>query len=334
MKIIGGTRQNRLQSPRTATHLEEGNIMTRSLTLRSGIFLAFLLGFGAWTSPDSAGVQPDAKPESTLPADWVKGLHWRCVGPANMSGRITAISVFEADPSTYYVATASGGLVKTTNNGVNFAHQFDKEKTVSIGDVCVAPSNRNIVWVGTGEANPRNSVSYGDGVYKSTDGGKSWQNMGLGHTFQIGRIMIHPKNPDIVYVGALGRLYGNSPERGLFKTTDGGKTWDKVLFLNDRTGVIDIAMHPNEPDTLLVAMWERRRDGYDSYHGNDIADGYDGYDPIMKWGEAAGIYKTTDGGKTFKKLEEGLPTNKIGRVVREDVFYRLRTVAGEETTSG
>jgi hypothetical protein len=113
--------------------------MTRSLTPRYGVFLAFLLGFGAWTLPDSAGVQPDLKPDSTLPADWVKGLHWRCVGPANMSGRITAISVFEADPSTYYVATASGGLVKTTNNGVNFEHQFDKEKTVSIGDVCVAP---------------------------------------------------------------------------------------------------------------------------------------------------------------------------------------------------
>src|SRR5213078_4741091 len=183
--------------------------------------------------------------------------------PATMGGRITAISVYEADPSTYWVATASGGLLKTINNGITFEHQFDRESTVSVGDVCVAPSDRNIVWVGTGENNPRNSVSYGDGVYKSTDGGKSWKNMGLGKTFQTGRIAVHPKNPDIVYVGALGRLYGPHPERGLFKTIDGGKTWEKILYLNDRTGVIDIAMHPGDPDTLLVAMWERRRDGFD-----------------------------------------------------------------------
>jgi photosystem II stability/assembly factor-like uncharacterized protein len=314
MKIIGSLRRNRLQSLEWQNISLEGCIMSRLLTLRCGFFLAFLLCFTAWTTRDSAGVQPDAAPEAMLPADWVKGLHWRCVGPANMSGRITAISVFEADPSTYWIATASGGLVKTINNGVTFEHQFDKENTVSIGDVCVAPSDRKIVWVGTGEANPRNSVSYGDGVYKSTDGGKTWKNTGLKETFQIGRIAIHPTNPDIVYVGALGRLYGNSPERGLFKTTDGGKSWEKVFFLNDRTGVIDIALNPNEPDTLLVAMWERRRDGFDSYHGPGIPEGYDGYDPIMKWGEAAGIYKTTDGGKSFRKLEKGLPSNKIGRV--------------------
>src|SRR5262249_3380957 len=170
-------------------------------------------------------------------------------------------------PSTYWVATASGGLVKTTNNGVTFEHQFDKEATVSIGDVCVAPSNRDIVWVGTGENNPRNSVSYGDGVYKSTDAGKTWKNMCLNQTFEVGRVVVHPKNPDIVYVGALGRLYGPNPERGLFKTTDGGKTWEKVLYHNDRTGVIDIAMNPNDPDTLLVAMWERLRRRVGSYCG-------------------------------------------------------------------
>ena len=289
------------------------------LTARLLAFITILAAWTAWEeTPIGSGQQPEAKAEPAaivaLPSDWVKGLHWRPIGPANMAGRITAISVLEADPSTYWVATASGGLIKTTNNGVTFEHQFDKEGTVSIGDVCVAPSNRNIVWVGTGEGNPRNSVSYGDGVYRSTDGGKSWTNMGLKQTFQIGRIVIHPTNPDIVYVGALGRLYGNNAERGLYKTTDGGKTWDKILFLNDRTGVIDIAMNPNEPDTLLVAMWERRRDGFDSFHGPDIKEGYDGYDPIEKWGEAAGIYKTTDGGKSFRKLTVGLPTSKIGRV--------------------
>jgi photosystem II stability/assembly factor-like uncharacterized protein len=290
--------------------------MVRSLlSLRLMSVMGMLIGLATFAPlPDGFSVQSDGKGVASLPPEWTKAFKWRNIGPANMSGRITAFSVCEADPSTYWVATASGGLIKTTNNGVTFEHQFDKEATVSIGAVCVAPSNRNIVWVGTGEANPRNSVSYGDGVYKSIDGGKSWKNMGLGKTFQIGRIAIHPNNPDIVYVGALGRLYGNNPERGLFKTSDGGKSWEKVFYLNDRTGVIDMAMNPNDPDTLLVAMWERRRDGFDSYHGDGIPEGYDGYDPIMKWGEAAGIYKTTDGGKSFARLEKGLPTSKIGRV--------------------
>jgi hypothetical protein len=240
------------------------------------------------------GVKPEATPEGALPAEWVKAMNWRPLGPASMGGRIVALSVFEADPTTYWVATASGGLLKTTNNGVTFEHQFDREATVSVGDVCVAPSDRNVVWVGTGENNPRNSVSYGDGVYKSTDGGKTWKNMGLKHTFQIGRILVHPKDPNTVYVGALGRLYGPSHERGLYKTTDGGKSWQQVLFVDDRSGVIDMAMSPADPETLVVAFWERQRDGFDSHPGNEvpIADGYDGYDPIKKWGPGSRIYRT------------------------------------------
>lgn len=252
---------------------------------------------------------------ATLPESYVKQLAWRSIGPACMAGRVTAIAVYEADPTTFWYATASGGLLKTTNNGVTFEHQFDKEATVSIGDVQVAQSNKDIVWVGTGENNPRNSVSYGDGVYKSTDGGKTWKNMGLKKSFQIGRIAIHPKNPNIVYVGALGRLYGPNEERGLFKTVDGGVTWEKVLYFDENTGVIDLIMHPEQPDTLLVAMWERKRDGFDAFIGEPKqAEGYDGYDPAVKWGKHAGIYKTTDGGKNFKKLEAGLPTCKYGRV--------------------
>src|SRR5262249_32514853 len=213
---------------------------------------------------------------------WVNAFNWRSIGPAVMGGRIVAISAFPSDPSTFWVATASGGLLKTSNNGRTFEHQFDREATVSVGDVCVAPSNKNIVWVGTGENNPRNSVSYGDGVYKSIDGGKTWKNMGLKKTFQIGRIAIHPKNPDVVYVGALGRLYGPSDERGVFKTTDGGKNWQKVLFVDDKTGVIDMQMNPKDPETLLVATWERQRDGFDSHPGTEMppSEGYDRYDPI------------------------------------------------------
>jgi photosystem II stability/assembly factor-like uncharacterized protein len=261
-----------------------------------------------------------ASPSITLDSKWTQALTWRSIGPAGMGGRIVDFAVVDSDPNTYWVATASGGLLKTTNNGTTFVHQFDHEATVSIGCVSVAPSDPNIVWVGTGENNPRNSVSYGDGAYKSTDGGKTWKNMGLGKSFQVGRIAIHRTNPDIVYVGALGRLYGPNEERGLYKTTDGGKTWERVLYVDDKTGVIDMRMHPTESDTLLVAMWERQRDGYDSHPGGGMEDGFDSYDPIKKWGPGAGIYKTTDGGKNWHKLTKGLPTNKMGRIGLD--YYR------------
>ncbi|MHB1425882.1 MAG: VPS10 domain-containing protein [Gemmataceae bacterium] len=258
---------------------------------------------------------PSTAATTSLPDEWTKTLTWRSIGPASMGGRIVAFSVSETDPFTFWVATAGGGLLKTTNNGITFEHQFDHEATVSIGDVCVAPSNKDIVWVGSGENNPRNSVSYGDGVYKSTDGGKTWKNMGLKKTFQIGRILVHPKNPDIVYVGALGRLYGPNEERGLFKTSDGGKTWEKILYVDDKTGIIEMKMHPTDPDTLLIATWERMRDGFDSHRGEPaLQDGYDAYDPIKKWGPGGAIYKTSDGGKTFHKLTKGLPTCQLGRI--------------------
>ncbi len=251
-------------------------------------------------------------PAGTIPDDWSKLLNWRCIGPAQMGGRITAISVFEADPNIYWVGTGGGGLVKTENNGVNFEHQFDHEATCSIGDVCVAPSNKDIVWVGTGENNPRNSVSYGDGVYKSTDGGKHWTNMGLKKSFQIGKVIVHPKNPDIVYVGALGRLYGANDERGVYKTTDGGKNWERILFVDNKTGIIDMHMSPTDPETLIVATWEHKRDGYDAFFEN--APVPDEYGPVVTHAPGTALYKTTDGGKSFKKLKDGLPTAKLGRI--------------------
>lgn len=244
----------------------------------------------------------EAQPGLKLSDEWLKALNWRSLGPANMGGRIVALSVYEKDPSLFYVATASGGLLKTVNNGISFEHQFDREATVSIGDVCVSQSNPDVVWVGTGESNPRNSVSYGDGVYKSTDGGKTWRNMGLKGSFQVGRILVHPVNPDIVYVGALGRLYGPSEERGLYNSTDGGTTWNKILHVDDRTGIIDIRFKPDDPETLIVATYERERDLYDVN------------DPSKKYGPGSGLHKTTDGGKTFKRLTAGLPTSKLGRI--------------------
>jgi photosystem II stability/assembly factor-like uncharacterized protein len=238
----------------------------------------------------------------SLPEDWAAHLEWRSIGPANMSGRIVDLAVYEADPSIWWAATASGGLLKTTNNGATFTHQFDSEKVVSIGDVAVAQSNPDIIWVGTGESNPRNSVSWGNGVYKSTDGGTTWTHMGLDDAFQIGRMQIHPANPDIVYVAALGRLWGPNEQRGLYKTEDGGETWKHMYFINDETGVVDVQMHPTDPDTLIIATYERQRDGFDTN------------DPAKRWGDGSGLYRSNDAGETWEPLMNGLPTVLLGRM--------------------
>lgn len=260
--------------------------------------------------------KPKPKPaEFKVDPAWLTDLPWRSIGPANMGGRITDLEVHSQDSSLWWVGTGGGGLLKTTNRGVSVEHQFDSQATVSIGAIASDPQNKEVLWVGTGEINPRNSVSYGNGVYKSTDGGKTFTHLGLDETYQIGRILVHPKNSDVVYVGAQGRLYGTNEERGVFKTTDGGKTWEKVLYLDERTGVIDMIMHPSDPETLIVAMWDRLRDGFDSWPGTvEKPDGIDGYDPIRKWGPKAGLYKTTDGGSNWKKLTAGLPQGMTGRV--------------------
>jgi photosystem II stability/assembly factor-like uncharacterized protein len=278
--------------------------MSRTIT-------ALVLAISFFSVERSSAQPPPSLPESgvakstttrTLSAKLIAPLKWRSIGPTSMGGRIVDLAVVESKPTTFWVATASGGLFKTTNNGTTFEAQFQQEGSISIGDVCVAPSDPNIVWIGTGEHNGRNSVSWGDGVYKSTDGGKTFKNMGLKKSFQIGRIEIHPKNPNVVYVGALGRLWGPNKERGLFKTTDGGATWKKILFVDNKTGVIEMAMHPTNPDTLLVATYERLRDPYD------------GADPITRFGKGTGLFKTTNGGKSWKKLTKGLPTVKLGRI--------------------
>ena len=250
--------------------------------------------------------------EGALPESISSQFKWRSIGPANMGGRVTSLSVYEADPTTYWVGTGGGGLVKTDNNGTTFDHQFDTQPTCSIGDVVVAPSDPKIVYVGTGENNPRNSVSYGDGVYKSTDGGKTWTNVGLKKTFQIGKILVHPKNPDVVWVGALGRLYGDNEDRGVYKTEDGGKTWNKVHFVDGKTGVIDMRMDPTDPNTVIAGYWEHKRDEHDGFFGTPPVP--DSYGPVVTHGAGGGLWKTTDGGKTWKKLTAGLPTAKLGRI--------------------
>src|SRR5258706_7537850 len=228
--------------------------------------------------------------------DKLKNLELREIGPAVMGGRIDDFAVVESNPNIVFVGVASGGVWKTTNNGTTWTPVFDKESVSTIGDIAIAPSDPSVVWVGTGEPNNRQSSSWGDGAYKSLDGGKTWQNMGLRATRHIGRIVIHPRNPDVLYVAALGHLWGPNAERGVYKTTDGGKTWAQVLKINDDTGVSDVAMDPQSPDILYAAAYERRRAPY----------GFNG------GGSAGGIYQTTDGGGTWKKLGKGLPYGNGG----------------------
>ena len=190
----------------------------------------------------------------------------RNIGPTNMSGRIVDIEVSK-DYKTYYVAAASGGVWKTTDNGQSFKPVFDHLGSLVIGDMAIAPSDDNIIWVGTGENNSSRSTYAGSGLYKSTDGGNSWLFMGLPFSQHIGQIQIHPSNPDIIWVGSMGSLYSKNEERGLYKTIDGGKTWRRTLYVDDNTGVIDIKIHPKNPDLLLAATWERFRQSHD-FTGN------------------------------------------------------------------
>lgn len=228
----------------------------------------------------------------------LKNLRWRAIGPSNMGGRIDDFAVIENNPHTFFVGTATGGVWKTTNNGTTWEPVFDETGSPSVGDITVAPSDPNILWVGTGEPNNRQSSSWGDGVYRSLDGGKTWQNMGLKDTKHIGRIAIDPQNPNNVYVAAAGHLWGPNKERGVFKTSDGGKTWSQSLFINENTGAIDIAMDPQSPMTIYAAMYQRRRTPF----------GFNGGGPH------SGLYKTIDGGATWTKMTSGLPDGITGRI--------------------
>jgi len=228
-------------------------------------------------------------------------VKWRSIGPVNTSGRIDDIAVarIRGEPDAIYIATASGGLWKSSNNGVSFAPVFDGVNAMmSIGAVAVAPSAPTTVWIGTGEANTRQSSSWGDGVYKSTDGGKTWANTGLRDTRAIARIVVDPANADVVYVAAQGHLWGPNTDRGVFKTTDGGKSWNKVLFVDENTGATDLILDPSNPQTLYAATYQRQRSAW----------GFNGGGP------GSGIYKTTDGGANWTKLTTGLPQGDKGRI--------------------
>jgi photosystem II stability/assembly factor-like uncharacterized protein len=233
----------------------------------------------------------------------LSGLTYREIGPALMGGRISDLAVVESKPQVFYIGTGAGGLWKTENHGTSWTPLFDDQPTSSIGDVTIHQENPNLVWVGTGEPQNRQSSPWGNGVYKSTDGGTTWAHMGLEATKHIGRILIHPRDPDVVYVAAVGDLWGPNPERGVYKTTDGGESWDRVLYIDEHTGAIDLAMDPSDPGTLFAAMYQRRRTGF----------GFNGGGP------GSGLYRTVDGGDRWVELTQGLPEGDKGRI-GVDVF--------------
>jgi photosystem II stability/assembly factor-like uncharacterized protein len=236
-----------------------------------------------------------------LNTDLLKNMKARAIGPAAMSGRITAIDAVVANPDIIYAGAASGGVWKTENGGTTWTSIFDENPIINIGSIAIQQSNPSVIWVGTGEGNPRNSVNLGAGIYKSLDGGKTWKSMGLEKTKNIHRVIIDPTNPNIVYAGVIGNPFADHPERGVFKTTDGGQTWEKILFTNERSGVADMVMDPSNPNKLFVAMWEHHRTTYDFKSG----------------GKGSGFYMTLDGGRNWTKLQNkpnGIPEGDLGRI--------------------
>jgi hypothetical protein len=240
-----------------------------------------------------------------------KNLKVRAIGPAVMGGRVSDIAIDPRNPSLFYVGLATGGLFKTGDNGVTFDPIFDKEAVQSIGAIAIAPSDSDVLWVGTGEANDRNSSGWGNGVYRSTDGGGTWQNVGLKESRTIARIIVHPTNPETAYVAAVGHLWADGGDRGLFKTTDGGKNWKPVLqgpaAHVARVGCGDVAFDPSNPEIVYAALYARQRAPWGFTYGTAFTGGED----------VSGIFKSTNGGGTWKKLAAGLPagTGRIGLAV-------------------
>ncbi len=235
-----------------------------------------------------------------LDLEKLKNLKPRSIGPAGMSGRVTAIDVVTNQPEIIYIGTASGGLWKSESGGVDWKPIFDKYGPMSIGAVAIQQSNPDVIWAGTGEGNPRNSLTGGYGLYKSLDAGNTWKLVGLEKTRNIHKIIIDKDNPNTVYVGAIGSPWGAHPERGVFKTTDGGKTWTKSLFVNNKTGCADLVVDPTNPNKLIAAMWEHTRKPWIFKSG----------------GEGSGLYITYDSGENWKKLtdKDGLPEGNLGRI--------------------
>ncbi len=262
--------------------------------------LAALLAALTVSLTESVGGQsPRPAPAATAATDPFAGLSFRNIGPATMGGRVDDLAVLESNPAVFYVGTATGGLWKTTNMGITWEVLFDDlDDAVSIGDIAIAKDDANLVWVGTGENNNRQSGSWGNGVYKSTDGGKTWKHMGLRDSKHIARIIVDPVDHDVVYVAALGSLWGAGKERGVFKSTDGGLTWTNVLLVDEDTGATELVQDPSNNKVLYAATYQRRRATW----------GFNGGGP------GSGIHKSSDAGRTWTKLTNGIPSGPLGRI--------------------
>ena len=255
------------------------------------IALLLLASLGAGTLPAQVQTFGDRASLSRV-------LTWRQLGPGNHSGRIVDIAVHPSDKSIYYVASATGGLWKTTDRGHSFASVFTGKGQTSIGDIAIDPSNPDTIWLGTGEANNQRSSYHGDGIYKSVDGGKTWNRMGLPHSHHIGRIVVDPRDGNRVFVAALGNLYSANKERGLYMTRDGGKSWQACLQIDENVGIVDVALHPTRPNVIIAASYDRRRRAWN----------------FRNTGPGSAVYRSVDGGKSFTKMTAGLPSGKIGRI--------------------
>src|SRR6266516_3384706 len=264
------------------------------------------------TPPLSSSLTPAPSPSALQLTDVLfKNLKARSIGPAVMGGRVSDIAIDPHNPFVFYVGLGHGGVFKTNDNGVMFEPIFDKQPKLSIGAVAVAASDSDVMWVGTGEANDRNSSDWGDGVYRSTDGGEKWQNIGLKESCAIARVVVDPKKPEVAYVAAMGNLWKDGGERGLFKTTDAGKTWRLILHAeaphDARTGCGDVLVDPTNPQIIFAALYARQRTPWSFTSGPGLTGGED----------VGGIFKSTDGGATWKKLGGGLPaqTGRIGLAI-------------------
>ena len=267
----------------------------------------------------------NAQLTSPLDSAAITAFKWRSIGPANMGGRVTDVEGLPSPSKTFYVAGASSGIWKTTNNGISFKQLWTNERVVAMGDLAIAPSDPNQIWAGTGEEDSRNSISPGGGIFKSTDAGETWEPKGLVETQVIGRIVVHPTNSDLVYVAALGHIWDSNPERGLYRTSDGGDTWELIKFISDEAGFVDVAMHPDDPNVLFAASWERVRGPWFLQSG----------------GPGSALWKTTDGGDSWTEVTGGgFPTTMKGRIgiaisqSNPDIMYTMVEAEKEEDDSG
>jgi len=283
------------------------------------IFMGLLIGHGQAKKTEKA---EEVKKDDKMTTATFNSLSFRALGPALTSGRIVDIAVNPVNHSEFYIAVGSGGVWKTTNRGISFDPIFEGESRYSIGCITIDPNNPYTVWVGSGENNSQRSVAYGDGIYKSLDAGKSWKNMGLKNSEHIGKIVIDPRNSNVIYVAAQGPLWAPGGDRGLYKSTDGGETWEQSLKVSEHTGVSDIAIDPRNPDVIYCSSYQRERHVYTMIDG----------------GPEAAVYKTTDAGKTWNKLTNGLPSGDVGRIgiavspVNPDMVFA--TIEGRDETGG